>query len=186
MQGLTAPLVWNSSGYEREAVIEGLSEYVRVFLLDIKTLDPAVAGELFGSSDYPTHATRAVMRAVRMSRLEYEGNLLTSGVVVRHLHIPGRLASTRKVLEWFAAEIGDRALLSLMFQYVPVGSSDVGHPKGRTNRREYETALRWLSEFGIEEGFVQEPVSDEEWLPDFSRTDPFPSALSRPVWNWVD
>jgi putative pyruvate formate lyase activating enzyme len=50
--------------------------------------------------------------------------------------------------------------------------------------RDYDRILRWLEEFGVEEGFCQELVPGSEWLPDFSRTNPFSSALSTPVWHW--
>jgi putative pyruvate formate lyase activating enzyme len=49
---------------------------------------------------------------------------------------------------------------------------------------EYETVLDWLGEFGIEDGFCQEPAPGSEWLPDFSHTNPFSSELSTPVWHW--
>jgi putative pyruvate formate lyase activating enzyme len=51
---------------------------------------------------------------------------------------------------------------------------------------EFETVLRWLEEFGIEDGFYQELVTDSGWLPDFARQNPFSSDLSVPVWHWQE
>jgi putative pyruvate formate lyase activating enzyme len=41
-----------------------------------------------------------------------------------------------------------------------------------------------LNEFDIDEGFVQEPIQDDAWLPDFDKINPFSSVLSVPVWHW--
>ena len=42
-----------------------------------------------------------------------------------------------------------------------------------------------FEELDIERGFYQELVEDTDWLPDFRRTQPFSSALARPVWHWT-
>ena len=101
------------------------------------------------------------------------------GLMVRHLVLPGEMDSTRGVLEWFAGNLTGRAWLSLMTQYTPVGVS------GRQlNGTEYEKVLGWLEEFGINDGFVQDLVSGDDWLPDFRRANPFSSDLSRILWSW--
>jgi putative pyruvate formate lyase activating enzyme len=46
--------------------------------------------------------------------------------------------------------------------------------------------LGWLEEFGIDDGFYQELTPDSGWLPDFTRTNPFSSTLSRAVWHWKE
>jgi putative pyruvate formate lyase activating enzyme len=74
-----------------------------------------------------------------------------------------------------------------MTQYTPVRGLTGGRgpgPSRQLSSREYETVLGWLEEFGIEDGFCQEPAPGSEWLPDFSRTNPFSSELSTPVWHW--
>jgi putative pyruvate formate lyase activating enzyme len=128
-----------------------------------------------------------------MSRreLRFSGGSLVSGVIIRHLVLPGYLESTRQVLHWFAEHCRDRALLSLMTQYTPVKNgkpgaktAQSGAPAGYVEAEEYETLLRWLEEFEIQGGFYQELTPDSTWLPDFSRPNPFSSALSEPVWHW--
>lgn len=119
--------------------------------------------------------------------------VLAKGVIIRHLIIPGCLESTRDVIKWFSLHSRGRALLSLMTQYTPCpgfpGSGrtllDSG-PRRRLIRGEYAQVMDWLAEFGIDEGFYQEPVTGGDWLPDFTRINPFSSRLSRPVWHWKD
>jgi len=106
-----------------------------------------------------------------------------SKVIIRHLILPGYLESTRSVLQWYAENIKERALLSLMTQYTPIPGIKKKAPNRYVIKEEYEIVMRWLEEFGIEEGFCQELVTGSEWLPDFRKDNPFPSKLSVPVWK---
>jgi putative pyruvate formate lyase activating enzyme len=74
-----------------------------------------------------------------------------------------------------------------MTQYTPVGAGirPGGDMPGRyVEQNEYETVLRWLEDFAIEDGFYQELHTGSDWLPDFTRQNPFSSDLSEPVWHW--
>ncbi|MDR1215542.1 MAG: radical SAM protein [Treponema sp.] len=183
--GLTLPVLWNSSAYENEDTLALLKDVVDIFLPDMKTLDSETAQTFFNAPDYPEVAARAILTMLNMTkRLSYaheDGEKMLSGVVVRHLVLPGRLDSTRAVIEWFAENAQDRALLSLMTQYTPMG---VRTPARYVDQTEYETLLTWLDEFGVD-GFYQELSPDREWLPDFSRFNPFSSELSTPVWHFL-
>jgi putative pyruvate formate lyase activating enzyme len=114
--------------------------------------------------------------------------VLASGVVIRHLVLPGQGPDTRAVIRWFAEHARGRALLSLMTQYTPVKTNCIGQtnaaPERSINQNEYDAVLGWLDEFGVEDGFLQEPVRDSSWLPDFERVNPFSSELSLPLWHW--
>ncbi|MDR0643522.1 MAG: radical SAM protein, partial [Treponema sp.] len=152
-RGLTLPVLWNSSAYENEDTLVLLQDSVDIFLPDIKTFDSEIARKFFNAPDYPKVAEQAILTMLNMAkRLSYIGEKMLSGVVVRHLVLPGHLDSTRAVLEWFAENAQDRALLSLMTQYTPMG---VNAPTRYVDAAEYETLLEWLDEFGID-GFYQE------------------------------
>ncbi|MDR0785518.1 MAG: radical SAM protein [Treponema sp.] len=182
-RGLTVPVLWNSSAYEDEDTLALLQGLVDIFLPDMKTLDAETARAFLNAPDYPEVASRAVLAMLNMAgNLSYareDGEKMLSGVVVRHLVLPGRLDSTRAVIEWFAENAEGRALFSLMTQYTPMGPRA---PNRYINASEYETLLKWLDEFGVR-GYYQELSPDADWLPDFSRFNPFSSELSTPVWN---
>lgn len=196
--GLTIPGLWNSSAYESLEAIDLLSEAMDVYLPDLKTLDGAVSGRFFRAPDYPEAATAAILRMAELRPLRYAPSrhartgvdapeVLVSGVVVRHLVLPGLLDSTREVLRWFADHLAGRALLSLMTQYTPIpGTERAGAPPPQryVDEGEYGEVTSMLEDFGIEDGFYQELVQDSDWLPDFTRTNPFSSELSVPVWHW--
>jgi putative pyruvate formate lyase activating enzyme len=189
---LRLPVLWNSSAYESLESLEMLKDRVDVYLPDLKTLDTEISARFFETPGYGKIAAAAILRMAEYRPLRYKpdkpgGGALESGVIVRHLALPGYLESTRRVLRWFAENCRGRALLSLMTQYSPVRPA--GETPGRRmperflNRGEYETIIRWLEEFGIDDGFCQKLVRGE-WLPDFRQENPFSSDLSLPVWHW--
>jgi putative pyruvate formate lyase activating enzyme len=188
-QGLKIPVLWNSSAYEGPEILSLLEDVIDGYLPDLKTLDRDLGNRLFKAPDYPEQAQRSIERMIQTRRLGFKsaapgpGKVLASGVIVRHLVLPGYLEGTKEVLRWFAESGQGRALLSLMTQYTPMGR-DV--PSRFLNQREYEQVLVWLEEFGIEDGFYQILAPGSDWLPDFNRFNPFSSALSTPVWHWRD
>jgi len=173
--GLVIPALWNSSAYESVETLEILGDKIKTWLPDLKTLDDNLAGKFLNAQDYPRIAVQAIQWMMKTS----PGN-----VIIRHLILPGYLESTRSVLRWFADNSGGKAQLSLMSQYTPMDES-TDAPGRFLSKREYETVLGWLGEFGIEDGFCQELVTGSDWLPDFSRTNPFSSGLSVPVWHFL-
>ncbi|GHV73177.1 radical SAM protein [Spirochaetia bacterium] len=183
-EGLVIPLLWNSSAYESLDALESLEDLVDVYLPDLKTLDPGLADRFFQAPDYPEAATKAILHMLDCrGALRWNGPSLVSGVMIRHLVLPGYPESTRAVLQWFADHCRGRALLSLMTQYTPVGEGrDI--PRRYVKADEYDQLLEWLTELKIDDGFCQELVPDDSWLPDFERINPFSSALSAPVWHW--
>jgi putative pyruvate formate lyase activating enzyme len=191
-QGLSIPVLWNSSGYdamETLAILKGIAD---VYLPDLKTLDKEIAARFFNAPDYPECAMEAIQKMIEYRALHYrQGNnstqTIVSGVMVRHLVIPGFLENTRQVLAWFAEKCNGRALLSIMTQYTPIQAAPLMAtasmaPDAFLSEAEYKTVLSMLEEFKIDDGFCQELITGSDWLPDFTRHNPFSSELSVPVW----
>jgi len=172
--GLYIPALWNSSGYESVETLELIGDRIKTWLPDLKTLDVELAGKFLNAQDYPQTAVQAIQWMMKNR---------PGDVIIRHLILPGCLESTRSVLRWFADNARGKAQLSLMSQYTPMDRIDA--PGRYLSKREYETVLGWLGEFCIEDGFCQELVTGSDWLPDFSRTNPFSSELSVPVWHFL-
>ncbi len=196
--GFKLPVLWNSSGYENQSGLELIGTFTDVYLPDLKTLDSGLAGRLFRAPDYPEMATSAILGMASVGKPEFDqSGMLIKGTLVRHLVLPGYLESTRKVLEWFAENLAGRALLSVMFQYLPIpgarseenagrraGIGTVSPPVRTIEDSEYYTVIGMLEDLGIDDGYVQEPEPDSPWLPDFERDNPFPDEYSRVVWHW--
>lgn len=195
--GLSIPVLWNSSAYEKPETLGLLAGLVTVWLPDLKTLNPILSKNIFQAEDYPKAAKKALRYMTETSPLRiehpddtgYPEGKIYSGVIVRHLALPGRMADTELVLRWFAEHLEGKAILSLMTQYTPVASSHYAKeldafPDRYLEKNEYNRLKELLEELEIKTGFYQELVTATEWLPDFQNTQPFSSALACPVWHY--
>jgi putative pyruvate formate lyase activating enzyme len=164
-----------------------LAPYVRFFLPDLKTLDPRLSALWLNAADYPVRATRAVRAMADAVPLVHRGDVPVQGVIVRHMVLPGNLEDTRNVLAWFKENLDGRAMLSLMFQYTPIPGLKLSAPLDRmVQSGEHEKAIGMLEELGIDAGYCQDLEMGEEWLPDFTRRNPFSSGNSRVIWHYME
>ena len=102
-----------------------------------------------------------------------ENGMLRSGVLIRHLVLPGRIADTRSVLRWVSETFAPGTVLfSLMAQYTPCGDLTRTPELKRTlTADEWDEALSALAEYGIEDGYVQDlSAAGEEEIPVFDGT----------------
>ena len=188
-EGVDLPVVWNSSGQEAPEALEAVAGDIDIFLPDLKTLDHRVAREYYRFEAYPAIAEPAIKKMILSRPLVLdEKGVMKKGVLLRHLILPGEIESTRQVLEWFARNGKDRALLSLMSQYTPVPTPDFPHvrPDRYLSEEEYEQVLEGLQEYDLEDGFIQELITGDDWLPDFNKPRPFSSELSKALWHWKE
>ena len=167
------PVVWNSGGYERAEVLKGLEGKVDVYLPDLKYVTPALAGRYSGAADYRSAATAAILEMVRQrGPVRLEGGLLKSGVLIRHLILPGQTREAQRVMDWVADSfLPGTVLFSLMAQYTPVGELD-GFPELQRPLRasELRAAKAYMEDLGLA-GYVQElGSSGEGFIPAFDLT----------------
>ena len=169
------PVVWNTSGYETAETVSALAERVSVFMPDLKYAFSSTAARYSRAPDYPETARAAIREMVRLTgpyELD-ENGMLRSGVLIRHLVLPGRIADTRSVLRWVSETFAPGTVLfSLMAQYTPCGDRTRTPELKRTlTADEWDEALSALAEYGIEDGYVQElSAAGEEEIPAFDGT----------------
>lgn len=172
---LPVPTVWNSGGYDRVETLKSLDGLVDIYLPDLKYLDSKTALRYSAAADYPETATAAIREMVRQTGpCQFDGDgLLTRGVIVRHLILPGQVAQAKAVMDWIAREFEPGSVLfSLMSQYTPWGDLDSRFPE--INRRlrtgEMRTAQQYMENLNLA-GFTQERTSaKEEYTPPFDLT----------------
>lgn len=165
------PVVWNSGGYETVTALRALEGKARVYLPDMKYMDPALAAELSGAGDYPGVAKAAILEMFRQTgpyKMDDDG-MLIRGVMIRHLVLPGQLDNTFDVLDWIRGTFRDgEVLVSLMSQYTPNG---LGGPDRRLTAEEYQRAADYMAALGLLEGYTQELASAERaYTPPFDGT----------------
>ncbi len=168
---LPVPVVYNCGGYERVETLQALEGKVDVWLPDMKYSDPRLAKLLSAAPDYVETAKSAILEMYRQSGpCVIENGLLKSGVLIRHLILPGQIDNSIGVLEWIANTFPKGSVLvSLMSQYVPMGPAAKVPPfDRRITEEEYDTVLSWLYLFGLEDGFIQGPeAASLEYVPAF-------------------
>ena len=172
---LPVPLVYNTGGYDKVETLQSLEGLVDVYLPDLKYLDSETARRYSGAADYPAVATAAIREMVRQTGpCQFdEAGLLTRGVIIRHLILPGQLSQAKAVMDWVAREFPPGSVLfSLMSQYTPWGDLESRFPE--INRRlrpgEMRAAQEYMGNLGLA-GFTQERTSaKEEYTPPFDLT----------------
>ena len=163
------PVVWNCGGYEKVETLRQLEGKVQVYLPDLKYALPEPAKRYSAAEDYFNWAAPAILEMFRQTGpYQMENGLLTRGVLIRHLILPGELENTRRVIDWVAENFhpGD-VLFSLMSQYTPQPGA-TGNLARHVTRAEYRAAVAYMENCGIVDGFTQERTSaKEEYTPDF-------------------
>lgn len=159
---LPVPVVYNSSGYERTETLRALEGLVDIYLPDFKYMDQTLAQGLSCAREYPQTALAAIGEMVRQAGepVYNDQGLMTRGVLIRHLILPGHTKNSIAVLEAIAREFPGIPV-SLMAQYTPWGQAKEpggipGYPelsRGVT-RRELEKVQEALFRLGLD-GFVQ-------------------------------
>ncbi len=165
---LPVPVVYNCGGYENTAAIAALDNLVDIWLPDMKYADNALAKALSGVSDYFETAAAAIRQMVRQTGpVQYRGEKIVKGVVIRHLILPGQVENSLKVLDWIGETFAPgEVLVSLMRQYTPMPGMQPPLDRAVTDE-EYQSVLSWMYLNDLE-GFTQEnSASGTLYIPDF-------------------
>ncbi|MCI8442618.1 MAG: radical SAM protein [Provencibacterium sp.] len=169
---LPVPVVYNCGGYERIETLRRLKGKINIYLPDLKYLNPGLAARCAQAPDYPDMAKAAIREMVRQVgpvRLNEEGMLL-SGVLIRHLILPGEVENALDAIDWVQESFPPKTvLLSLMGQYLPCGRAKQMPGLDRPLLEEEQHRVEeYLLCSGFEDGYLQELSSaSEEYIPDF-------------------
>ncbi len=158
-RGLSIPIVYNTSGYERVETLRLLEGWVDIYMPDIKFATRKTGRRYAHAADYFEIARQAVREMYRqVGNLELnERGIARRGLLVRHLVLPGHIDETREILRFIAEEISPQTYVSLMSQYFPAYKSEnFPNLSRRLTKREYETAKGYLREFHLDFGWTQE------------------------------
>ena len=165
---LPVPVVYNCGGYERVETLKALEGKVDIYLPDLKYADAPLAAALSGAADYFSVAAAAIREMVRQTGdIQWQGDRVIRGTVIRHLILPGQVENSLKVLDWIGENFRPgQVLVSLMRQYTPVGSQKPPLDR-RITDEEYDAVLSWMFLNDLE-GFTQEAeAADKGFIPDF-------------------
>jgi len=155
-KGLRLPIVYNCSGYESIEVIQLLEDVVDIYMPDAKYMDEKFSKRFSNAPDYPE-----VIRKVLKEMYRQVGDLVTNslgiaerGLLIRHLVMPGGVASSEAVLEFIAEEISVHSYVNIMDQYRPeYRAHEHSEISRRITHKEYMEAIQIAKRFHLHRGF---------------------------------
>lgn len=169
--------VFNTNGYDKPDTLRSLEGMIHVYLPDFKYMEPILADEYSDAPDYPEVAARALKEMFRQKgAILHTGKdgIAESGMIIRHLVLPGHNENSLKVLNFIAEELSPELHISLMSQYYPTHRVNC-HPKLKNTvpGKEYALIVSELDRLGMYNGWIQELGSASNYRPDFEKEHPF-------------
>lgn len=171
-RGLTCPIIYNCSGYERVETLEMLDGLVDIYLPDCKYYSEELAKKYSHAPLYFEIASKAIEEMVRQvgsPKFDEEG-IMQKGVIVRHLMLPGKLMDSKAIVKYLYTQYKNTIYMSLMNQYTPLPNV-IGYPElnRKVLRKSYERLIQYALELGVENAFIQEgETATESFIPIFN------------------
>lgn len=167
-QGLTIPIVYNTSGYEKVSSLKSLEGLIDIYLPDFKYYDNNL-GKYSNVSNYYDIATRAIEEMYRqVGKPKYNNELLIKGLIVRHLVLPGHIEDSKKIIKYLYTKYHDNIILSIMNQYTPIKELKYKELNRRVTMQEYNELIDYAYDLGVRNCFTQEEESQSDsFIPNF-------------------
>ena len=172
---LPVPVVYNTSGFETQDTLRRLKCKVQIYLPDLKYSDDMAAIKYSNAPYYFRIATEAIKELYnQVGDYHIDDNgIMTKGVIIRHLIMPGMPDNTKRIIDWIAANFKPgQVMFSLMHQYVPCGrANEYPEINRKVTDEEYKELESYLLQSTIEDGFVQEgDAACKDFIPCFDGT----------------
>ena len=176
-RGLNPTFVYNTNSYDCLDTIRALEGTIDVYLPDMKYMDNELAYEYSDAEKYVDFAANVLKEMYRQKGADIEldnDGYITSGLIIRHLVLPGHVDNSISVLRFIAEELSVDLHISLMAQYHPTPEVK-NHPNLHRclTVEEYNRVIDEFERLGFHRGWVQEMSSPSNYLPDFDKQHPF-------------
>lgn len=171
-KGLSIPIVYNSNGYENINSIKALNRYIDIYIPDLKYFNDKYAVKYSNAPNYFKIASEAIKEMVTQtgSCTFDENGIMTKGVIIRHLMLPGLLFDSKKVVDYIHKTFGDNVYLSLMNQYTPMfKASEYPEINKTLNPGHYDSLVDYCIDLGFKNAFIQDSgTNTTAYVPDFN------------------
>lgn len=169
--GLSIPIVYNTSGYESITTIKLLAGYVDIYLTDFKYFDNKLGEDLSKVKNYFEVASLALSEMYKQVGINKfnDNGMMTKGIIVRCLVLPTKGNDTKKIINYLYKKYQDNIYLSIMNQYTPVTKSTI-YPflNDKVSDSEYDDIINYALDLGVINAYIQEgETSDESFIPPF-------------------
>lgn len=176
---LKIPVVYNCGGYENVNTIRLLQGYVDIYLADIKYYHDEKAVRYSKATNYFGYAMDAVEEMIHQTGnpVFYHGksfddndSILKSGVIIRHLVIPGMRKDSIEILRRISKRFDRESyILSLMSQFTPhYKCGEYREINRRVTSFEYDSVVDEALRLGLDNTYIQDRNSSgKEYTPEF-------------------
>lgn len=170
--GLILPIVYNTGSYEEVSSLRLLEGLIDIYLPDLKYFSSELSMAYSHAPNYFEKAADAIaemFRQVGTAQFDSTG-IMTKGMIVRHLLLPGQTKDSKKILRYLHETYGNDIYVSIMNQYTPLPHvTNISSLNRKVTAEEYDRVLRFAEAIGIEQGFSQEgEAADESFIPPFN------------------
>lgn len=187
-RGLSIPIIYNTSGYEKVSSLKMLDGLIDVYLPDLKYFSPELSKKYSNAPDYFETASAAIHEMYAQTGTPVFAlpdnakphtesvygsepfEMITRGVIVRHLLLPGQTEDSKKIIRYLHEEYGNNIFISIMNQYTPMPGIDKKYPELSVcvTSEEYDEVVDYAIDIGVENGFIQEgETSAASFIPKF-------------------
>ncbi len=157
-KGLSLPIVYNSSGYDKVESLRLLDGMVDIYMPDMRYSREESSLCYSQAKDYPEvnqAAIREMHRQVGDLLVDSEG-IADKGLLVRHLVLPEGIAGSREIFEFLANEISANTHVSVMSQYFPANRAPrMPGINRRLKNSEFKEAVDAFHAAGLHNGYIQ-------------------------------
>lgn len=169
--GLSIPIVYNTSGYETKETIRAMNGIVDIYLTDFKYMSSDLSKRYSFAPNYPEVTKAALYEMVSQTGSPFinENGLMESGVIVRHLVLPNNTDDSKAVIEYLYKTYGNTIFISIMNQFTPLENLE-NYPEinRKITDKEYNEVVDFALSLGVENAFIQEgETQSESFIPDF-------------------
>ena len=170
-EGLSIPIVYNSSGYEDTNALKELEGLIDIYLVDMKYFDDQYAMLYSKAPHYFEICSKAIKEMYRqVGKNKWKKNNMTKGIIVRHLLLPGLIEDSKNILSYLYQTYQHTIFLSIMNQYTPLKQvENMPLLNRKVTKEEYEEILDYALSLGIKHAFIQEEETAlESFIPEFN------------------
>lgn len=169
-KGLTIPIIYNTSGYEKVSSLKLLEGLIDIYIPDLKYKSEILGKKYSNAPDYfniTTKAIKEMYRQVGKPKFSKEG-IMQKGLIVRHLAIPENEKDSKEILTYLYNTYKNNIYISLMNQYTPIRKTKYNELNRKLSKKEYYNLIDYAISLGIENCFVQEEGTQKKsFIPDF-------------------
>ena len=169
--GLTLPILYNTSGYENAETIQALDGYIDIYMPDMKYFDNKYAIKYSNAPDYFNIAKSAIREMYNQvgKPVFDENGIMQKGMIIRHLMLPGLLFDTKKIIDYIYREYENNVYVSLMSQYTPLEHvKRFPELNKKLNPKHYNAMIDYCANLGMENVYIQDgEAASESFIPPF-------------------